>query len=415
MKTDGILTFTAEYKRAMSSGLRQVLSRDLLPGEALIFLDFAVIHKRFGRRPAFLVLTSRRFLFFEHDLFQVKQVAGGFWVDLSSLEMVETPGIRFLKPKGQSARLVYSTESGEETVLFNVGRPGVPDKTETLVKNLSLRFKVGEKQVYTVGDTIIITDGSDFKHVRLRHWVFDLAPDYRREGLLALLTNEAVIRQRLHNLLYLNLSGEVCWRADLPTSRGTPDSYLKIQVGEETIKGHTWSGLICELNPKDGCITGIQRIPGVFGPGKNDVDIEVVSEDNSKKALLLYAGEDRLENGLYRLFVPTTHLFKERLFGSEACWSPDGRYLAVQEVFLGSGQGIQSVGIVVFDLANEKEALVEKSVSRSFIPQGWSPEGKLIFGRGRLSERGETKMISMEEVFWLPLKNPGCSERTRKY
>lgn len=387
----------------MGVQIRESLERKLHEEEDLIFLDFASVKRGIFRRPAFLALTSQRFFLFHLDLFQPTEVVSIPWPASKSFRVLpKTKGILHRAPR--LAELTYQTPEGEAKIQFSVGRSGAPDKTETLCKNLSLRFQIQDKEIYTVADTVVVYSEGRQQHTRLRRWVFDLLPDPEGAGVLALLTNEAVMQQRLHNLLYLDLEGEVRWRAELPTAKGVPDSYLRIGTENGNFYGFTWSGLSCELDRETGGIIRLKRITKEGSPSRGRDDLEVSSPSGEYLANLLFAGEDRHETRLYRLFIEPALLFKERVFGPEIHWSPDGRYLAVQEIFLNRTHGVQSVGIVLFDLHKRLEALVEKSISRSFIPQGWNKDGLLQYGKGLITERGESKEIGVDKVFWLPLQ-----------
>lgn len=397
MRGDGILTFTAEYPEAMGIEIRESLSKHLQPREDLLFLDFAYIKDRIFKKPAFLVLTSQRFLLFRWELFQLEKLAAVPWPLVQSVEALPERKFRLFGPVTKAVRLKYSLSDGQKAALqFSIGRPGTPDKSETFSRNLSLHFSVDGREIFTVADTIIIYYQGEFQHTRMRRWIFDLVPYMQGQGVLVLLTNEAVAQQRLHNLVFLDYSGEVRWRADLPSSEGIADSYLRFKVEDGRVFGYTWSGFVCELDIITGDIINMHRISkgGLSGP--NLVDLVFPSACGQYQADLFYVGEDRFGVKLYRLFIEPGVLVKERFFGGVAQWSPNGRYLAVQEIFFTRSQGFQSVGLVLFDLEEKREALVEKSIEPSFIPLGWESD--------KLLQYGNQQTISVDKVFWLPLQ-----------
>jgi len=400
LKTDGILTFTAKNKKGITTELRQLLERRLVANEDLLFLDFATVAGRLFPRSALLALTSHRLLLFAFNLFTLDEIVSVPWWKIKHFHLLPSKKFSLLSPGARFAELSYSSDSGDNKVTFAVGRSGLADKTQALVKNLSLRFTTADTSIFVVADTLIFYIHGQVRHVRFRHWIADAILDELHQSIVVLLSNEAVVQKRLYNLVSLDYTGEITWRGELPTAKGVPDSFLKVELIDGEIIGYSWSGFLCKLASATGKIIELRR---ALGGGHNRADL-VTRSEAGRQATLILAGEDRLGNRLYRLFIESSHFFKERLFGGQAHWSPDGRYLAVQEYYYSHSHGIQSVGVVLFDLEENQEALVEKSVSRNFGPQGWKSSETLLYGQGKDKN---TQEISVRRVFWLPLKKVG--------
>ncbi|NLY55889.1 MAG: hypothetical protein GX058_05215 [Firmicutes bacterium] len=401
MKTDGILTFTAKNKKGITTELQQLLEQRLAANEDLLFLDFATLAGGLFPRSALLALTSHRLLLIAFNFFSLDEIVSVPWWEIKHFYLLPPKKVNWFAPSARFAELCYVSGGQEKTITFAVGRSGQAERTHALVKNLSLRFAAAETQIFVVADTLIYYTQGQVRHIRLHHWISNAILDELHQSIYVLLSNEAVVQNRLYNLVSLDYHGEIKWRGELPTGKGVPDSFVRVEFSEGEIIGYTWSGFLCKLASASGRIIELQR---AVGSRHSRGDLEAYSADGRQKATLILAGEDRLGNRLYRLFIESSHFFKERLFGAQAHWSPDGRYLAVQEFFFSHLHGIQSVGVVLFDLETNREALVEKSVSRSFAPQGWKSAETLLYGPGKGKNAQE---ISVQRVFWLPLRNVG--------
>lgn len=64
-----------------------------------------------------------------------------------------------------------------------------------------------------------------------------------------LLDPDASKDQRFENLICVNRSGTILWRAKLPTS---PDVFVTVEVAPDGISASSWSGLKLHLDPKTG-------------------------------------------------------------------------------------------------------------------------------------------------------------------
>ena len=57
---------------------------------------------------------------------------------------------------------------------------------------------------------------------------------------------------RLHNILCVDQSGAVRWRAALPSAAAARDCFVSLKRNGERLVAKTWSGMVVELCPETG-------------------------------------------------------------------------------------------------------------------------------------------------------------------
>lgn len=105
------------------------------------------------------------------------------------------------------------------------------------------------------------------------------------------------------------------------------------------------------------------------------MDIRSQSPDGRREAVLEYAGEIRFGPPYYYLRLLGAAILK-RLFGSSLMWSPDSRFLLVQEWLSTSERDGPRTQIVVFDFLDGRECSLAKADQGFVEPLGL--EGKTL-------------------------------------
>jgi len=123
-----------------------------------------------------------------------------------------------------------------------------------------------------------------------------------------------------------------------------------------------------------------------------DLDKRALSPDGRHEAALEWAGDVRFGPAYYRLYVHGRRI-PRRLFGAELVWSPDSRYLLVQEWLTTSERAGPHTRLVVLDLLEGRECALAE-VRQGFVePVG--VEGSLV--RFRESYYAPRKTIEREQ------------------
>ena len=88
--------------------------------------------------------------------------------------------------------------------------------------------------------------------------------------------------------------------------------------------------------------------------------IEFPSPDKKHKAILTYVGEARADQGYYALSIDRLPLsFAGRIFGKVCVWSPESRFLVVQEWKETDEAGVPKFcELVIFDLSARRECII---------------------------------------------------------
>ncbi|KAA9001321.1 hypothetical protein FJU30_08885 [Affinibrenneria salicis] len=131
----------------------------------------------------------------------------------------------------------------------------------------------------------------------------------------------------------------------------------------------------------------------------------VPAPDNQHSAEFIIAGEIRFGPAYFSLALDGLVL-PERLFGNEALWSPDSRYLAVQEWLAVAGDRGPHTALLCLDITTQTLRRVS-SASGGFITPLRFEADKLIYHKRYFSAGGE-RCIEYEIAFaalpdWEPL------------
>lgn len=99
-------------------------------------------------------------------------------------------------------------------------------------------------------------------------------------------------------------------------------------------------------------------------------ELKVTSPDDKHKAIFYFAGEIRFVEDYYYLKINNINLGK-RIFGYCCRWSDDSKYFVVQEWnSIDYSRGPQTQ-LVVFDIFNQKEAIIDKLNKGFLIPKSF--------------------------------------------
>ena len=100
-------------------------------------------------------------------------------------------------------------------------------------------------------------------------------------------------------------------------------------------------------------------------------DIRTLSPDGTQEAVLEIAGEIRFGPMYFRLRVQNRQ-FSTRIFGETVVWSPDSRFLLVQEWHTTSERAEpQTTLLVAFDFVEGRECVLAKAAQGFVYPVGF--------------------------------------------
>ena len=105
------------------------------------------------------------------------------------------------------------------------------------------------------------------------------------------------------------------------------------------------------------------------------------SPDKKHKATLSFIGEIQPDLGYYTFSIDKSPLlFANRVFGKVCLWSPDSRFLAVQEWKDAAELSVhKSYLLLIIDVLTKRECLIAsiESVQGNILPQGYIGESLL--------------------------------------
>jgi hypothetical protein len=124
-------------------------------------------------------------------------------------------------------------------------------------------------------------------------------------------------------------------------------------------------------------------------------DIIVPSPDLLHKAVLKYVGEIRFGPAYYLLTLDKIS-FEERVFDNSYLWSPDSRYLTVQEWETTSASRGPQTRLLLIDLDLKQECVLSRA-ERGFIVLQKFEKDKLVYTK----EYRQPSMIKEFEIEFL--------------
>ena len=88
--------------------------------------------------------------------------------------------------------------------------------------------------------------------------------------------------------------------------------------------------------------------------------IELLSPNKKHKAVLTYIGEAKADPGHYSLAIDgLPHSFADRIFGRVCLWSPDSRFLVVQEWMETDESGVPKFcQLLIIDMSAKRECII---------------------------------------------------------
>jgi len=108
-------------------------------------------------------------------------------------------------------------------------------------------------------------------------------------------------------------------------------------------------------------------------------DITVQSPNKLYKVILKYLGEIRFGPPYYSLMVGELS-FENRVFGRSCLWSPDSRFLAVQEwESTNEGQGPKT-RLLLFDIEQKRECVLSRAEQGFIVPKKFEGD-KLVYAK----------------------------------
>jgi hypothetical protein len=126
--------------------------------------------------------------------------------------------------------------------------------------------------------------------------------------------------------------------------------------------------------------------------------ITSTSPDNQHHAFLQYLGEIRFGPAFYTLQIDTIS-FGKRVFGNKFLWSPDSRYVAIQEWETVSEALGPQTQLLLIDLETRRECVLSKAEQGFILPKKFEND-KLIYtkeyyGQGVVKEF-EIEFLSLD-------------------
>jgi hypothetical protein len=101
------------------------------------------------------------------------------------------------------------------------------------------------------------------------------------------------------------------------------------------------------------------------------------SPDNKHNAVLEYLNEVRFGPSYYSLTVDKIS-FGQRIFGNSYVWSPDSRYLAIQEWETISEERGPQTQLLLIDVESERECVLSRAKRGFIVPKKFEKD-KLIY------------------------------------
>lgn len=125
----------------------------------------------------------------------------------------------------------------------------------------------------------------------------------------------------------------------------------------------------------------------------NDCDEIIEAPDRSHRARLRNVGEARFGPPCFSLRLDE-YAFGRRIFGASCLWSPDSRYLAVQEwTTLDPALG-PLTALLLVDAEAEQEATLAHATQGFIVPQRF--EGKLLIYTKHYPAQGITRHFDLD-------------------
>lgn len=91
------------------------------------------------------------------------------------------------------------------------------------------------------------------------------------------------------------------------------------------------------------------------------------SFDQQHTAMLIYVGEIRFGPPYFSLSIDGNAL-EERVFGKELLWSPDSRYLAVQEWLSTAERDGPQTALLCIDVIEERQCQISQAAGGFIVP-----------------------------------------------
>jgi hypothetical protein len=139
------------------------------------------------------------------------------------------------------------------------------------------------------------------------------------------------------------------------------------------------------------------------------------SPNNKHKAILTQIGEDRPDSSYYTLSIDKSPLsFADRVFGKACIWSPESRFLAVQEwKEMNELKAPKSYLLLIIDILTNRECVIAsvEAEKGNILPEGFIGESLMYtviyYGQFGMTKNFESKFPYLNN--WQTIKYTGAT------
>jgi hypothetical protein len=139
------------------------------------------------------------------------------------------------------------------------------------------------------------------------------------------------------------------------------------------------------------------------------------SPNNKHKAILTQIGEDRPDSSYYTLSIDKSPLsFADRVFGKACIWSPESRFLAVQEwKEMNELNAPKSYLLLIIDILTNRECVIAsvEAEKGNILPEGFIGESLMYtviyYGQFGMTKNFESKFPYLNN--WQTIKYTGAT------